>query len=116
MQFFDLVIDGAGQARKFGCDTLTVQEATKLRTECIYRVLALADSTELSSSVVLMATGLSWRRLQIPNMDQLIGAGIYDGAAATEDVNCKREEGLAATMSSCLMNQINATANIEVIA
>ena len=59
MQFFDLVIDGAGQARKFGCDILAAQEATKLRTDCVYRVLTLADSTELSSSVVLMATGLS---------------------------------------------------------
>ena len=142
----DLSRRAVAQARKFGCEILAPQEAVQLRSDGDYRILTLADGSEVAGSAVLLSTGLSWRRLDIPNMDRLAGAGVYYGAATTEAPACKKEEvfvvggansagqaalhfahyarkvtmlvrgdGLAATMSQYLMDQIADTPNIEVI-
>jgi thioredoxin reductase (NADPH) len=52
-----------------------------------YRVTVLSDGTEISSKAVLIATGARFRRLELPGIDQLIGAGVYYGAAYTEAMN-----------------------------
>ena len=79
------------QASRFGAEFLT-QRVTSLRIEGQYRILQLADGREVSSHVVLLSTGVHYRKLEIPGADRLSGRGIYYGAALVEAVACKDEE------------------------
>ncbi len=88
----DLARRAVAQARKFGVEILTPQEATGVRAEGPYRVLTLSDATELSCRVLLVTTGVTYRRLDVPGADALTGAGIYYGAAMTEAISCRDEE------------------------
>jgi thioredoxin reductase (NADPH) len=132
------------QATRFGAEFVT-QRATGLRIEGQYRFLQLADGREVSSHVVLLAPGVQYRKLGIPDADRLTGRGIYYGAALVEAVACKDEEvfvvggansagqaalhfakfarkvtmlvrgeGLSATMSKYLIDEIERTSNIVV--
>ena len=39
----------------------------------------------------MIATGVQWRKLDIPGIDQLTGAGVYYGAGSTEALSCSDE-------------------------
>jgi thioredoxin reductase (NADPH) len=80
----DLTRRAVSQAKKFGVEILSAQETVKVCTKDEYRIVQLADGTELSSHAVLMATGASFHILSMPGGDKLTGAGIYYGAAYTE--------------------------------
>jgi thioredoxin reductase (NADPH) len=80
----DLARRATSQAQRFGVEILRAQEAVSVRVEDPYRYVRLNDGTELSSHVVLIATGVSVRRLEVPGVDRMTGAGIYYGAALTE--------------------------------
>ena len=80
----DLTRRAISQARKFGVEILSAQEATKVCTRDEYRIVQLADGTEISSHAVLITTGADFHVLRMPGGDQLTGAGIYYGAAYTE--------------------------------
>ncbi len=80
----DLTRRAVSQAKKFGVEILSAQEAVKVCTQNEYRIVQLADGTELSSHAVLIATGASFHVLSMPGGDKLTGAGIYYGAAYTE--------------------------------
>jgi thioredoxin reductase (NADPH) len=79
------------QCVRFGAEFLT-QRAVSLRVDGQYRFVVLADGREVSSHVLLLATGVQYRRLEIPGADQLTGRGIYYGAALVEAAACKDEE------------------------
>jgi len=78
------------QGVRFGAEFLT-QRAVGLRIEGQYRTVVLADGREVSSHVLLLATGVQYRRLEIPGADQLTGRGVYYGAALVEAAACKDE-------------------------
>jgi thioredoxin reductase (NADPH) len=80
----DLARRAVAQTHKFGAEILTPQEVTSIRTEGQYQIVTLADGSELSSHTVIIATGVSYRKLNVPGIDKLIGAGVYYGAAITE--------------------------------
>jgi thioredoxin reductase (NADPH) len=141
----DLARRAVTQARRFGVEILTPQEVTGIRLQDPYRTLILADGSEINCHSLILALGVSWRRLQIPGIDRLTGAGVYYGAAQTEAFACKDEEvyivggansagqaamyfskyarkvimlvrgeSLTKSMSQYLIEQIEATPNIEV--
>lgn len=72
------------QAQRFGAEILTTQEVAAIRAEDPYRIVTLADGTEIGGLAVIIATGVSVRRLEVPGADRLAGAGVYYGAALTE--------------------------------
>lgn len=88
----DLARRAVTQARRFGVEILTPQEATQLRVQDPYRFVTLADGSEISCHAMILALGVSWRRLDIPGVDRLHGAGVYYGAAQTEALSCKGED------------------------
>jgi thioredoxin reductase (NADPH) len=88
----DLARRAVAQARKFGVEILTPQVAQRLRADGTYRVLTLSDGSEVSCRVLLVTTGVEYRRLDVPGADALTGAGIYYGAAMTEALSCRDEE------------------------
>jgi thioredoxin reductase (NADPH) len=59
-------------------------EVVKVRVEDNYRIVTLNDGTELSCKVLIIASGVTVRKLDQPGVERLTGAGIYYGAALTE--------------------------------
>jgi len=88
----DLTRRAVSQAKRFGVEILSAQEAVKVAVRDEYRIVTLADGTELSSHAVLIATGASFHMLRMPGGDKLTGAGVYYGAAYTEAMNYKDKD------------------------
>jgi thioredoxin reductase (NADPH) len=80
----DLAQRATAQARRFGAELLTGQEAVSLRRDDPYRIVTLADGTELAGYSVVITTGMSARTLSVPGIEALQGVGVYYGAAMTE--------------------------------
>ncbi len=88
----DLARRAVTQARRFGVEILTPQEVKGIRVEDPYRFVQLADGSEISCHALILALGVSWRRLDVPGLEKLTGAGVYYGAAQTEAISCQGEE------------------------
>jgi thioredoxin reductase (NADPH) len=87
----DLTRRGVAQARRFGVEILAPQEATRVRVDGTYKIVELANGTEIRCHALLIATGVQWRKLDVPGMENLHGAGVYYGAAMTEAMECRNE-------------------------
>jgi thioredoxin reductase (NADPH) len=87
----DLARRAVVQAQRFGVEILSPQQAVGMRTEGSYRILKLADGSEISCHALMIASGVQWRRLEAPGIDRLQGAGIYYGGGSTEALSCKGE-------------------------
>ena len=141
----DLARRAIVQAQRFGVEILSPQEVTGVRVQDQERFVTLADGTEIGCHALLIAIGVSWRKLDVPGVEQLTGRGVYYGAAMFEAVSCRDEEvyivggansagqaalyfskyaikvtilvrgdSLSKGMSQYLIDQIQATENIEV--
>jgi len=88
----DLARRALDQARRFGVEVLSPQEVVKVRLKDSYRILTLADGSEVGCLALLLATGVSWRKLDTPGIERLTGAGVYYGAALSEAMACKDED------------------------
>ena len=88
----DLARRAVTQARRFGVEILSPQEVTGVRVEDPYRFITLSDGNEISCHALILALGVSWRRLDVPGLDRLTGAGVYYGAAQTEAMTCQDED------------------------
>ncbi|HEX6535039.1 MAG TPA: FAD-dependent oxidoreductase [Gemmatimonadaceae bacterium] len=88
----DLARRAVAQARKFGAEILTPAECRSMRTNDAYRVLTMSDGSEISSRVVLVASGVQYRRLDVPGAEKLAGCGVYYGASLSEALSCRGED------------------------
>jgi thioredoxin reductase (NADPH) len=84
----DLARRATTQARRLGAELLTISDAKALRVEGAGRIVELTNGLELSANTVLVASGISYRRLPAPGFDDFTGAGIYYGGAMTEARSC----------------------------
>jgi thioredoxin reductase (NADPH) len=80
------------QARRFGVEILSPQEALSLRVEGGSKFVKLSDGVEIGAKSLLIATGVAYRKLDVPGLERLQGAGVYYGAAMTEAASCKDED------------------------
>jgi thioredoxin reductase (NADPH) len=88
----DLARRAVTQARRFGVEILAPQEAMSLRVEAGSKFVKLSDGAELGAKSLLIATGVTYRKLDVPGMERLQGAGVYYGAAMTEAAACQNED------------------------
>jgi len=88
----DLARRAVTQARRFGAEILAPQEVVRVRNEGPYRVMTLSDGSEISCHAMVIASGVQWRKLNIPGIDRLQGAGVYYGAGSTEALSCRDED------------------------
>jgi thioredoxin reductase (NADPH) len=72
------------QATRFGVELLFPHEVTRISVEGSTRLVHLADGATLRCHTVLLATGVSYRTLDVPGSERLQGAGIYYGAGMSE--------------------------------
>jgi thioredoxin reductase (NADPH) len=80
----DLARRALAQARRLGAEVLSSREAATIGRAGPYRTLVLDDGGELSCQAAIVATGVSYRQLEVPGAEELAGAGVYYGAATTE--------------------------------
>lgn len=88
----DLARRGVAQARRFGVEILTPQEVVGVQHQGNYKVVKLADGGAVTCQALMIATGVSYRKLEVDGIEQLTGAGVYYGAAMTEAINCRDED------------------------
>jgi thioredoxin reductase (NADPH) len=84
----DLARRATDQARRLGAELLTVSDAVALRAEGAGRIVELTGGVQLSANCVLVASGVSYRKMDAPGLAELTGAGVYYGAALTEARAC----------------------------
>ncbi|MCB2380536.1 FAD-dependent oxidoreductase [Hymenobacter sp. BT635] len=80
------------QAIRLGAEMLAPQEVTSLCVQDGYKVLTLANGSEVRTRAVVLTMGVSYRTLEVPGIDGLTGAGVYYGAARTEARSCDQQD------------------------
>jgi thioredoxin reductase (NADPH) len=88
----DLAVRAYTQALSFGAEYVYGNPASALRPDGAELVVTLADGSEVRSRAVIVATGVAYRRLGIPALDALTGAGVFYGAASSEAKAMKDRE------------------------
>jgi thioredoxin reductase (NADPH) len=72
------------QALTIGAEIVFTGSAVGLRARGEDLLLTLGDDSRTRSRTVVIATGVTYRRLEVPGLDELHGAGVFYGAAVTE--------------------------------
>ena len=80
------------QAHKFGAEILTTRDVVGLDVRASSRAVRFADGGEVVAHAVLLATGISYRKLEVPGADALTGRGVFYGSAETEGPACFGED------------------------
>jgi thioredoxin reductase (NADPH) len=88
----DLAVRAYTQAWNFGAEYVYGNPATGLRIRGRERVVTTAGGDELRSRAVIIATGVSYRRLGVPSLGGLTGIGVFYGAATSEAKAMKDRE------------------------
>lgn len=72
------------QAWLFGANIVFAQEVTRIQPQEGFHIVQVADGRKVTTKSVVIATGVSWRRLGIPRLESLIGTGVFYGSAGSE--------------------------------
>ncbi|HEY3059736.1 MAG TPA: FAD-dependent oxidoreductase [Chloroflexota bacterium] len=88
----DLTRRAVAQAERFGAEFLRPRRVCAATVRDPYRFVRLTDGTEVGCRALLVATGVSYRRLDARGADRLTGSGVYYGAAITEALACQGQD------------------------
>lgn len=80
----DLTHRAVAQAARFGAEMVLARDVVGFETRGPVRAVLLDGSTDIEARSVLVASGVSYRRLEAPGVDDVVGRGIYYGASASE--------------------------------
>jgi thioredoxin reductase (NADPH) len=72
------------QAWVFGTSFMLMRQALELRPGEPFHTLRISDGSEARARTVVLACGISYRRLDLPALSELEGAGVFYGASAAE--------------------------------
>ncbi len=84
----ELATRATAQAKRFGAEVLLARRLTDVTRDGPGYVAHLSDSSAVRSRAMLVASGVDWRRLEVPGIDELLGSGAYYGAGPSEAVTC----------------------------
>jgi thioredoxin reductase (NADPH) len=84
----ELATRAVAQARRFGAEILLARPLVGISTEGSGYRADLSDGTSVLGRTLLLASGVEWRRLEVPGIDELLGAGVYYGAGPSEALGC----------------------------
>ena len=87
----DLAERAREQACRFGAEILIAREGVRGEFSTGRRVGILEDGTKIVARAAICATGVTYKRLGLPNEDRFVGAGVYYGAGASEAALCGKE-------------------------
>jgi len=107
----DLARRTVQQAERFGAEILVTRRATGLRSDGTHHTVALDMGADLLAEAVVISIGVTFRWLDAPGCAQLVGAGIYYGAAIAEASACSNQDiyilggGNSAGQAALLLSQ-----------
>jgi thioredoxin reductase (NADPH) len=85
----DLAQRAVAQCRRFGAEMVLAAEVVSLEQRGPVRAVKFADSSSLEARAVLVASGVTYRRLEAPGVDKLTGRGVYYGTTAGDARQCQ---------------------------
>jgi thioredoxin reductase (NADPH) len=88
----DLTQRAVAQASRFGAEMVLARDVVGFEQRGPVRAVLLGDAAEIEARAVLVATGVSYRMLEGPGLQELTGRGVYYGATASEAVQCAGDE------------------------
>ena len=88
----DLTHRAVAQATRFGAETVLPREVTGLETRGPVRAVLLDGGGQIEARAVVIATGVSYRRLEAEGLEALGMRGISYGASASEAAQCTDED------------------------
>jgi thioredoxin reductase (NADPH) len=104
------------QAERFGAELVLLRGVVGSGTRDGTPLLRLAGGHEVTADVVLAATGMEWRRLDVPGVDELLGRGVYYGAGRSEAARCGGDPvvvvGAGNSAGQAVMNLASAGAQV----
>src|SRR5215471_8203145 len=80
------------QAAKFGAEVLTTRDVVGLEVHGPARTVRFSDGTAVDAHAVILATGVAYRRLAAPGVEELTGRGVFYGSALTEATSCAGQD------------------------
>jgi thioredoxin reductase (NADPH) len=84
----ELATRAVAQARRFGAEILLARPLVGISPEGSGYRAHLSDGTSVLGRTLLLASGVEWRRLEVPGIEELLGAGVYYGAGPSEALGC----------------------------
>jgi len=109
------------QAERFGAELMVLRgvQGSRLKGHDEPVELTLDEGSEITASVVLAATGMDWRRLELAGIDELLGHGVYYGAGRSEAAQCAGQSvvvvGAGNSAGQAVLNFANATARVTML-
>ena len=88
----DLTHRAVAQARRFGAEMVLAQDVVGFEVRGPVRAVRFDDGAEIEARAVLVATGVSYRKLDAPGLADFTGRGVYYGATASEARACEGED------------------------
>jgi thioredoxin reductase (NADPH) len=88
----DLARRAISQATRFGTEFLAPQSVKEIKLKDSYKTIVLDNDTEINTKAVVITTGVDYRKLDTPGIEEFTGKGIYYGAANTEAAACSQKE------------------------
>src|SRR5262249_11175932 len=80
----DLSQRAVAQAQRLGAEMILARDVSGLDRRGSVHAVRLEDGSDVEGRAVVVATGVSYRRIDAPGVDELTGRGVYYGASATE--------------------------------
>ncbi|KZF08255.1 MULTISPECIES: FAD-dependent oxidoreductase [unclassified Rhodococcus (in: high G+C Gram-positive bacteria)] len=80
------------QALKFGAEVVTTQDVVGLEANGAARTVRFADGRSISAQTIILSTGVAYRRLDAPGIDDFTGRGVFYGSAMTEAARCAEQD------------------------
>ena len=80
------------QAARFGAEVLTTRDVVGLDVNGSARRVRFADGSAIDAHTVILATGVSYRQLAAPGLEEMTGRGVYYGSALTEAAACSGQD------------------------
>ncbi|MCU1678185.1 MAG: response regulator receiver protein [Frankiales bacterium] len=88
----DLTHRAVAQVSRFGAEMVLARDVAAFEPRGPVRAVRFADSGELEARAVIVATGVSYRRLEASGVDDLTGRGVYYGASASDANQCQGDD------------------------
>src|SRR5437868_4969809 len=88
----DLTQRAMAQVSRFGAEVVLARDVVGFETRGPVRAVRFDGSGEIEARALIVATGVSYRRLEATGLDDLTGCGVYYGANASEASQCEGDD------------------------
>jgi thioredoxin reductase (NADPH) len=117
----ELARQAGRQAERFGAELMLMRgiQGSRLTGHDEPVELTGSDGSKVTASVVLAATGMDWRRLDLGGLDELLGHGVYYGAGRSEAAQSSGQRvavvGAGNSAGQAVLNFANASARVTML-